>query len=397
MRISTQQMYSQSTSALNAQQSAYLKVGNQLASGYRVNNASDDPLAMSKALGIGQSNAVNNQYTAGRTAAKNNLGQEENVLNSVADAISSINSKLVQAASTSLTDADRSSIASEINGIYETIIGQANSTDGNGRYLFGGYKDSSPPYLKDASGNVTYVGDTNQALTRIDSSRSIASSDTGNAIFGSVIGSASMVATANSANTGSVVAATPTVQDTTAAGYRSAFSVEFSDVAGVPSYSVNGGTPVAYTSGETITVNGIGLTLSGTPVAGDKIDVAAGGSSDMFSSIKSAIDALNTPISTPADQAKLTNALRTTQNTLTNSLDNVLTTRASVGSRLNELDTLDTVGANKTLNYKAATSDLIDLNYNDAMSEYSMRSVGLQAAQKAFISIQGMSLFKLLN
>ena len=89
--------------------------------------------------------------------------------------------------------------------------------------------------------------------------------------------------------------------------------------------------------------------------------------------------------------------MRTTQNTLTSSLDNVLTIRASVGSRLNELDTLDTVGANKTLNYKAATSTLLDLDYNDAMSEYSLRSVGLQAAQKAFVSIQGMSLFKLLG
>lgn len=397
MRISTQQMYSQSTSALNKQQAAYLNVGSQLASSKRVNNASDDPLAMSKALGISQSSAVNNQYTSGRTAAKNNLGQEENVLNSVADAISSINSKLVQAASSTLTDADRSSIASEIQGIYETLIGQANSTDGNGRYLFGGFKNSSPPYVTDASGNVTYVGDTNQAKTRVDAARSIASSDTGDKIFGSVIGSASMVATANSANTGSVVASTPTVEDTTAAGYRNAFSIEFSDVAGVPYYSVDGGAPVAYTTGSKITVNGVGLTLSGTPVAGDKIDVAAGGSADMFGNIKSAIDALSSTISTPADQAKLTNALRTTQNALTNSLDNVLTIRASVGARLNELDTLDTVGANKALNYKASTSALIDLDYNEAMSEYSLRSVGLQAAQKAFVNIQGMSLFKLLS
>lgn len=397
MRISTQLMYSQSTSALNKQQAGYLSVGNQLASGKRVNTASDDPLAMSKAIGISQSKAVNDQYTQGRTSAKNSLGQEESVLDSTSDAISSINSLLIQAQSSTLTDADRSSIASDIQGIYQTLIGQANSTDGNGNYLFGGYKNSSPPYLQDASGNVTYVGDTNQAQTRIDASRSIASSDTGEKIFNSVIGSAAMVATASSGNTGSVIAATPTVENTTAAGYRTPFSIEFSDVAGVASYSVNGGTPVAYTSGEKITVNGVGLTLSGAPVAGDKIDVTPGGSGNLFSTIKSAIDALNTTISTPADQAKLTNAMRTTQNTLTSSLDNVLTIRASVGSRLNELDTLDTVGANKTLNYKAATSTLLDLDYNDAMSEYSLRSVGLQAAQKAFVSIQGMSLFKLLG
>ncbi|MBI6882559.1 flagellar hook-associated protein FlgL [Pseudomonas putida] len=397
MRISTQIMYAQSTNSLNKQQSAYLNVGNQLASGKRVNVASDDPLAMSKAINISQSSSVNDQYTSARVAARNTLGQEENVLDSVSDAISSIKSLLVQASSDTLSDADRSSIASDLQGKYETLLGLANSADGNGRYLFGGYKDSSPPYVKDASGNVTYVGDNNKALTRVDSSRSISASDTGSTIFGSVIGSASMVATADKGNTGSVVAATPTIEDTSAAGYRTGFSIEFSEVAGAPYYSVDGGTPVAYTDGDKITVNGMGLTLSGTPAAGDKITVNAGGSGDMFESIKSAIDALNTTISTPADKAALTNSLRTSMNELTNNLDNVLTVTASVGARLNELDTLDTVGSNRTLNYKASTSALIDLDYNSALSEYSLRQVGLQAAQKAFVDIQSMSLFKMLN
>lgn len=397
MRISTQIMYSQSSSSLNKQQSAYLSVGAQLASGSRVNSASDDPLAMSKAIGIGQSNAVNDQFTAGRVSARNSLGQEENVLNSVADGISAIKTLLVQAQTATLTDADRASIASDINGIYETLIGQANSTDGNGRYLFGGYKDSSSPYTKDAAGNVTYVGDTNKSLVRIDSSRSVAASDTGVAIFGSVIGSASMVATANPANTGSVVVSSPTIEDTTNPNYRTGFSIAFSNVAGVPSYSVDGGAPLPYTAGNKIIVNGVGVTLSGAPAAGDSLTVAPGGSGDMFASIKSSIDALNTSVSTGASQASLTNTLRTTMNNLTNNLDNVLTVRASVGTRLNELDTLDDIGENKTLNYKAATSALIDLDYNSALSEYSLRQVGLQAAQKAFVDIQSLSLFKMLK
>lgn len=397
MRISTQIMYSQSSASLNRQQAAYLGVGAQLASGYRVNSASDDPLAMSKAIGIGQSTAVNEQFTAGRVSARNSLGQEENVLNSVADGIAAIKTLLVQAQSSTLTDADRASIASDINGIYETLIGQANSTDGNGRYLFGGYKDSSTPYVKDAAGNVTYVGDTNKSLVRVDSSRSVAASDTGVSIFGSVIGSASMVATADPANTGSVVIQSPTIEDSTDANYRTGYSIEFSSVAGVMSYSVDGAAPVPYTSGDKITVNGVGVTLSGVPAVGDKLTVAPGGSGDMFASIKSAIDALKTSVSTGASQAALTNTLRTTANNLSNNLDNVLTVRASVGTRLNELDTLDDIGENKALNYKSATSALLELDYNSALSEYSLRQVGLQAAQKAFVDIQSLSLFKLLQ
>ena len=76
-----------------------------------------------------------------------------------------------------------------------------------------------------------------------------------------------------------------------------------------------------------------------------------------------------------------------------NSLDNVLTTRASVGARLNELDVVDSVAGNRELNYQQTMSDLVDLDYVDAIAEYSLRQVGLQAAQKAFVDIKSMSLF----
>ncbi|MEE4463139.1 flagellar hook-associated protein 3, partial [Azotobacter chroococcum] len=60
------------------------------------------------------------------------------------------------------------------------------------------------------------------------------------------------------------------------------------------------------------------------------------------------------------------------------------------------LDVLDTVGGNRALNYEQTLSDLVDLDYNAAISEYSLRQVGLQAAQKAFVDIHQLSLFKLL-
>lgn len=397
MRISTLSMYTRSGSAMNRAESDFIKIGAQLTSRKRVTTPSDDPLAMSKATNIAQSKAVNKQFADARVAARNSLGQEESVLNSVSDAISSIKTLLVKASSDTLTDADRASIATEVKGIYETIIGQANSADGNGRYLFGGYQDGSPPYVQDALGNVSYVGDTGQAMMQVDSSRLMKASDIGPSIFNSVIGSAAMVATADSANTGSIQIATPTVTNSSDPSYRTAYSIEFSDVAGVPHYSVDGGAAVAYNSGDKITANGVSIVLKGTPNAGDKVTVTPGGSGDLFGSIKNAIDALSNPVATPADKAGLVNNLNTTMNELTNSLDNVLTVRASVGSRLNELDVIDTVGTNKDLNYTAAISELIDLDYNTALSEYALKQIGLSASQKAFVDMQGMSIFNYIK
>ena len=79
-----------------------------------------------------------------------------------------------------------------------------------------------------------------------------------------------------------------------------------------------------------------------------------------------------------------------------NGMDNVLTTRAEVGARLNELDALDTIGGNRTLAYEQTLSDLVDLDYVEAASQYSVRMVGLQAAQKAFVDMKDLSLFNFL-
>lgn len=87
------------------------------------------------------------------------------------------------------------------------------------------------------------------------------------------------------------------------------------------------------------------------------------------------------------------NTLNTAMRDLDNSLDNVLTVRASAGARLNELDVIDAVGSNRMLNYDQTLSDLVDLDYAEAISEYSLRQIGMQAAQKAFVDIKGLSLF----
>ena len=54
MRVSTVTMYEQSTASINRQQNDFLKVGQQVASGRRVVNPSDDPQAASRAVGVDQ-------------------------------------------------------------------------------------------------------------------------------------------------------------------------------------------------------------------------------------------------------------------------------------------------------------------------------------------------------
>jgi len=183
MRISTQTLYAQSMRSMNQQQADLSHVGQQIASGQRVMRPSDDPQAASRAVQVSQAQAITSQYTDSRVSARNALSMEESVLNSVGDAVTSAKTLMLEAANGTLTDADRASIASQLQGIYQTVIGQANATDGNGRYLFGGYQDKSAPFVTDASGNVQYVGDTNTRQQQIDASRLMSVDDNGVSVF----------------------------------------------------------------------------------------------------------------------------------------------------------------------------------------------------------------------
>lgn len=148
MRISSVTMYEQSTASINRQQNDFLKISQQIASGRRVVNPSDDPQSAARAVRVDQSKAITQQFEDSRVSVRNSLAQTESILNSISDSVISAKTRLVQASSDTLSDVDRESIASELKGIYETMIGQANATDGNGRYLFGGYADNALPLLK---------------------------------------------------------------------------------------------------------------------------------------------------------------------------------------------------------------------------------------------------------
>ena len=410
MRISTVTMYEQGVSAMNRQQQNFMDVGQQIASGKRVVNPSDDPRAAARAVSVSQSLAVNAQQESSRVTARNSLSQEESVLNSVSDAIGSAKSLVVQAGNGTLSDADRESLASDLEGAFETLVGLANTTDGNGTYLFSGYEDNAKAFSRTDAGDgvdtISYEGDQGVKQQKIDAERLMRTSDTGTDVFMNFSSGSGYIAEAADTNTGSVTFTGPDVRNADNPAQGETFDITFN---GDGTYDIASSGPeftdqtnVAYTDGDTIEFGGMALTLEGQPAAGDSFTVTPGGEmsneqASLFKTIGDTINALRQPVETDADQAALDNTLSTASRKLDASLDNVLTTRASVGARMNELDALDDVGGNREIAYEQTRSDLVDLDYNTAISDYMLSQVGLQASQKSFADIQQMSLFQFLN
>jgi flagellar hook-associated protein 3 FlgL len=127
---------------------------------------------------------------------------------------------------------------------------------------------------------------------------------------------------------------------------------------------------------------------------GDSVFQANG--NDVFAAINDIVTLLKTPITNAATQATFNTGLSTAMGSLKGSLDNVLNVRADVGAKLNEIDNLDTAGSDRALQYSKSLSSLQDTDFASALSDLAKQQTIMEAAQKSFVQVTSLSLFKLL-
>jgi flagellar hook-associated protein 3 FlgL len=397
MRISSGSVFDTNVSMLNTQQAALLHTNQQVASGRRMLTPADDPAASANVLQVTQADGTNTQYTTNRNAAKSSIGMSEAVLQSVSTLLQDAKTMAVQAGDGALSPADRKSIGTELHGRLEQLIALANSTDGTGNYLFSGYQGRTVPFVNTAAG-VQYMGDDGQRKVQVSSSRQMPTSDSGADIFMRVkSGNGKFVTEASSGNTGSAsigqgLVTNPTLLSGTP--YKLAFTgPETFDVTDNQGQIISQGN--SYATGEAIKLPGMQITLMGTPEAGDSFTVSPSANESLFKTMSDLITALNTdnPAGEAATSGVLTSRLSKAMSGLDQGLDRVLTVRAALGARLNELDSLQATGEDLGLQYKQTMSTLEDLDFNKAISDLNRQTTSLQAAQKSFKQVAELSMF----
>ena len=403
MRISTSSFYEQSISAMGLQQQNLFQVQQKLSAGTKFLTAGDDPVGAARALGVSETLAESAQYATSRDRAMLSLTREESALDGVTSILQNIKTLTVQAGNGTLSDADRAALATTIQSNLDQLVGLANADDGNGQFLFAGYKSANAPFATQAGGGIQYLGDQGQRLMQVDVARQISTSDDGRSVFQSVQGGAGYVTSGAAANTGTAVFGAISVVDATAANYGKDFTISFTG--GNYTVSTHDTPPVvaasgAFSAGSPISFGGLQLSMTGTPADGDSFDVttAKNAGTDIFATIGELVTALRTPLTGGGDAAKarLLNALSTANVKVTNAHDNVLTIVSSVGSRMNEIDALDDGGASRVLMDKSYLSSIEDLDPASAISEFYQRQTSLQATQMTFAKLASISLFNYL-
>jgi flagellar hook-associated protein 3 FlgL len=139
------------------------------------------------------------------------------------------------------------------------------------------------------------------------------------------------------------------------------------------------------------------MEIHGTPADGDSFDIRRSASQSMFVTLENLIVALESQGDTPEERAVVNNAVNRAISEVDLANENVLSVRASVGARLNALDTeMDSIEL-ASLDMETVHSELVDLDYAKAISEFNLKLTGLQAAQQSYVQIQGLSLFNFLR
>lgn len=403
MRLSTQSYYNRSISAMLEQQSMLSKIQNQVASGKRVNTPADDPIAAVHIMELERSKQEYDQYDKNSALARNRLNLEENSMADAGTVLQRVRELVIQASNIgTLNDADRESIAVELASRLEQMQDIANRKDGNGEYLFAGFSTLTQPFAGASSGNVVYSGDQGSRLLQVGPTQRVADSHSGFDVFMDITqGNGTFVTSVNPANTGSgsisvgsVSNRAAWVPDNYTLTFTSATTWEITDTA-TPTPNIVASGP--YTSGNTMSFNGVQVVVKGTPAAGDTFSVNQSRGEDVFTTIDRIVDALRQPANDATANAKLASTLDRSLQQVDQATDHFLGIRAQVGARLSSLDTADSARDDLNIDIASALSDLRDLDYAEALTRMNQQVVGLQAAQLSYSQISQLSLFNYLR
>jgi flagellar hook-associated protein 3 FlgL len=420
-------------SGLNRQQNLQLDLQEQIASGRKVQKPSDDPVASAAAVNLEHAKSLNTQYGTNAAGAEAALSIEEQALADASRVLQDVKTLTIKAGNPILSNSDRTSLAAELRGLYDELLGVANRTDGNGSYLFSGYQGGTRPFSESAPGVVSYAGDEGSRLVQIGAQRRVMVGDNGAEIFQRIReGNGTFVTQPAAANTGTAVVGAGTVRDPQAwantANSRD-YTVSFHVDAAVPpvtTYDIidnvnnvsmlTGAAPAAgpharvYASGSQISLQrqtgdpsaaawntGVELEVTGAPASGDTLVLQRSQNQDVFATVQELITTLSNgvPAGAPA-KARFQSSLNLSGASIDRALDQILTARSSVGSRMAELDSARNTSSALNLGFEADLSRLQDLDYARALSDLSRKQMGLEAAQKSYITITRMRLFDFL-
>ena len=397
MRITQSFSQAQFLASLNTLQANVAQTQNQLSTGQAFSVPADNPAAAGTVVIYNQALAQSQQYTANANSAQTGLNIEGNALSQLQSQLTSLRDLALQANSGIVSSQNLNAIATQAQQLQGSILSLANTQDGNGNYIFGGFATQTQPFTATATG-AAYAGDQGQPQVQIAAGQTVAAGDSGDAVFNQIkTGNGTFTVTAGAGNTGTGVvgATTPTVPASYAGG---SYSIDFTAPNAYKVLDANNVQVAAgsYTSGQAITFGGVQVSLSGQPATGDTFAVAPSGNQSLFTTIQNLVGAIQKAASSTANSAPLGNAVANGLENIDRALSHLADAQAGVGGRLNLITTQLSVATSTQAQLQKSISGLQGLDYAAAITTLTQQNTTLSAALQSYSLTQGLTLFKYL-
>jgi flagellar hook-associated protein 3 FlgL len=176
------------TSIQDSQQSEAIAT-QQMSSGRRVNQLSDNPLAVASLVQNHDQAGADGQFLQNLSTLQSKYQVADSTLGDVVSALTRALSLGTEGANGTLNPADRQAIAGEVQGLVNQTVSLAN-TSYQGTFLFAGTKVSTQPFTLDPTTNaVTYNGNSATTSVQLSNGDSITANLPGDQLFQNASGS----------------------------------------------------------------------------------------------------------------------------------------------------------------------------------------------------------------
>jgi len=132
--------------AMQQSQSALSVALQQVSTGLKVNQPSDNPAAAANMVTSLAASANVDQYTSNVSSVRSQMETADSAISAVVTSLNTAITLGTSGASGTVTPANRQAIAAQVQGVLTSLISQAN-TSYQGVYVFGGSASTTPPFV----------------------------------------------------------------------------------------------------------------------------------------------------------------------------------------------------------------------------------------------------------
>ena len=420
MRITTAHQFNTSIDNMQRSNVSIDKLQQQISSGKRVLNPSDDPVAAAQILKLERELAQYDKYDINIKVTDRRLTLQESIMDSMRNSLNRVKELVIQGSSGTLSDSDRASVANNMRTEADFMAGLMNTQDSQGEYVFAGSKGNIKPYQQQSDGSYDYQGDDGQRKIQVSNDLFVPSNDSGQYLFEAVADDlvtqikGAFITVPSTPVVSAVTFADQAAQDTFKDATKDLGDLTVTVDATGAFYSVTDSSGAAV-----LDANGVAITNIAYPPVGTKVDLFGmefdllappGAPAATFPETantlhtqpeqKSVLDIvqgyateLEKPLTNQQSRDDLSAATTKMFAQWDQASERNIESVTRLGSRLSFMEQVKENNLDFTLFATTSLSSIQDVDMPEAISKFKLEEITLQASQAVFGRVSALSLF----